>query len=353
MGSIENSSRPKKWRLSRSSINSRSSQSSAGSSETYNSSLGRTSFDFIWSHLTGKTSTDGGLESLENNALENHNETLLLAWSILVHKIKLGFHNPLILFVTLLIFTLFSVTGFVVIFSWASSNNDTFHTAQFAKGEDMVDLIDDELYKAQLPLFTLAEMAKQLPAFQSLPVSISNAPQFTFNKTNFRDVKSICNNENNAAKEEFVKFSTSLKYNSQMPAGLVQAQLSPQGVVCFEYQYVNSLKPTLLQGFDVLNNSDTQYYAYQSLQTNQTSLQGPIYLNHNHDQVLIARYPLYSSKKFWGFSSVIIDWKMIEKKLGIFQYFENLNMDYALLRPENEINSAFDELSPKQKVSWL
>ena len=350
MDSIENAGRPKQWRFRRSSNVSRSSQSSVDSAKPKRSGSGRTSLDFIWSHLFQKTSTDSVLEDIESNDLIDENKKLFLFWSIFAHKIKLGSRNPLILMVTLLIFTFFCVTGFVVIFSWTSSYNDSFYTAQFAKGEDMVDLIDDELYKAQLPLFTLAEMAKQLPAFQSLPINISNAPQFTFNKTNFRDVKSICSNENNAAKEEFVSFSNSFKQNSQMPAGLVQTQLAPQGVVCFEYEYVNSLKPTSLQGFDVLNNTDTQYYAYQSLQTNQTSLQGPVYLNHNHDQVLIARYPLYSLNKFWGFSSVIIDWKMIEKKLGIFEYFENLNMDFSLLRPENNINSTLDAKSRKQKV---
>jgi hypothetical protein len=171
----------------------------------------------------------------------------------------------------------------------------------------------NELDRAILPLFSLAQFATELAIFADLPNKIGMAhepgslPFLTNEDGSFnpkRNVTGVCDQPELVSK--FTQIASAIKLNAGMEGVLHNLQLAPEGVICLlnpmnnteDFDDGSFLDNTPAWGIDLLNTPFTKYIATSSLAKEEIGIAGPRPLSQcpTCGLYFIARLPVRTDK---------------------------------------------------------
>ncbi|KAL3913006.1 MAG: hypothetical protein SGILL_006662 [Bacillariaceae sp.] len=235
----------------------------------------------------------------------------------------------------------------------------------------------NQLDQAILPLFSLAQFVNEIPIFSDLESQIGyngepNAlPQLS---GTHRNVTGVCDQPELV--QRFNKIASTLKENAHMNGILVTLQLLPSAVGCVSYPLNNTedfpegvfLDNTGAIGHDLLLDPQRVFIAEQTLGGDDLVVAGPLTLRQCKEcdptvkKAFIARLPINSlqnnttadlttattGRKYgkWGFAVALINWEQLVVKSGMYEAFEEGDLEFQLTRTDrtyNETDSTIDE----------
>jgi sensor domain CHASE-containing protein len=224
----------------------------------------------------------------------------------------------------------------------------------------------EQLDKAILPLFSMAQFAVHLEAFQVLPelIGVAGADgSLPLNETSWtRNISGVCDNPE--LMETFAEIATTIKSQSGMDGILANIQLAPNGVICLLYPMNNTedfkedgmhLDNTPVWGLDIFQDPGMKYIALQSITKTEVGVAGPLTLKQcpECDPFFIARLPVMDDHHIidvdgtpyrrWGFATAIIAWTALVEKSGVYDTFENNQFEFQLTRTDNNLNTTTSE----------
>ena len=270
------------------------------------------------------------------------------------HCRKAAKHPKSILLPTLLTFAILTAAGLGLIIHHANEYRSTQTAKLLEEGRDMAYELDDVLAKALLPLFTLQEMAGQIDEFRTLPSSmVDRPPYFRDGGRAFRNVTDIC--LGSEVLEPYQRAADSIEKSAKMGPTLLNVQLQPSGVVCLSYPqsttYPNGLvmDHTRAIGLDRIHDSLQSASARRSIEErSKVGMTGPITLVQDTDraphETLIYWTPIFlggignlttldgvTYKDYWGFAGVLLDWDEVVAEVGLYDFFEERDMAFAIV----------------------
>jgi signal transduction histidine kinase/CheY-like chemotaxis protein len=239
--------------------------------------------------------------------------------------------------------------------------------------ESMGKHYSDELDRAILPLFSMAQFATEIDMFANLHAAIgpSNEPgslPFLYEKngtsTYKRNVTGVCDDPDLITR--YNSIAKAIKDHSQMDRTLVNLQLSPYGVICLVYpknntedfdhgHYVDSSR---VWGLDLLEEPKMRFIARESMKREEVGIAGPRPLNQCPECGLffIARLPVLSEHHVividgiayprWGFATAIINWNELFHHFEDHEPFNSKKFDFRITRTDqvyNETTKQYNE----------
>ena len=370
--------------ISSSFVTGKLSRRSLGSStaESTTSAISETQFQYLWSKIARKSSIQS-VESQDISIDDEKRQSLgtrccqlvskYLHLHALSYKLNIAFQHAYIVVSMSLTFCILTAIGLIIVFKYAEQMKEDERDYQLERATEQIAFgLDDSLYEASLPLFTMGEMARQIDAFDQLPNQTADAPVIYHNSTNpddngvFRDVSGICYpteaNQTISYIQTYHELASGIADDVNLTT-LTDINLDPSGVLCLLYKLGddiphNELKNHPAIGYDSLQSPADNHYTKKAFETNGPVMNGPFALieDGNESNSLIAIDPVfYGSNKsnFWGFSEVILDWKKMESQLDMHNYFYENVMEFHLTRPatkndvdvvhfNNEVSNSFD-----------
>lgn len=286
-------------------------------------------------------------------------------------------HTP-VFFVSLFVFLMLVGTSVAIVFtiSKEQENDKLKEATQLAL--DTGSYFSDQLDRAILPLFSMAQFALNLEIFQELPAVIGlagepGAAPFDESRADdrvYRNLTGVCDDLELVTR--FVSIASAIKEHSQMDDILVNIQLAPAGVICLLHPMNNTedfdngkyLDNTGAWGLDLLNDPIMRYNALGSIDDADVQVAGPMPLVQCPDcgNFFIARLPIVDpryeiigldgqSYPRWGFATALIDWTQMVYSSGILHSFRNGqggqgksldDFDFQLTRTDRKYNATAD-----------
>lgn len=212
---------------------------------------------------------------------------------------------------------------------------------------------DDILSGALLPLFTLQEMAGQFVEFQELQPQIVNKTTYTNpDGRSFRNVTETCTNEE--VWDLYQRAATSIMESSKLGNIMVNLQLQPAGTVCLNYPRYQTysdgitIDNTKSIGLDTINDIYQGGVTRESIKNRKLATTGPIVLvqdtsREDPHETIIYWTPIFEEgfeietlegekfDNYWGSSVILLDWDEIIKEVRLYEFFEERNMEFALV----------------------
>jgi len=151
--------------------------------------------------------------------------------------------HPSILLITIVIFVVLCAAGLSLVFLLPQTGEERAQQEAFLLAIETGQWFSDQLDRALLPLFSLAQFVSELDIFHDLDMQIGDvgapgaapliAPKYTH-----RNVTDICGNETLVSRYEHI--ASTIKKNAKMEGILVNLQLAPRAVVCLLHPIVNT-----------------------------------------------------------------------------------------------------------------
>ena len=270
-----------------------------------------------------------------------------------------------ILLMTALIFATILCTGVVLINFVAKANTTANRVDVQRLAVETGQFFANELDKATLPLFSLAQFATELELFDELAGEIGQAgspgslPFLNTTKEDMRvrrNITGVC--DQTEVVERFNKIAQAATVNAKLGDVLHNVQFAPFGVICLSSPlvYVDAEDGTTLNnsaviGVDILNTPQQQYLARESLKGESIGISGPRILVQCPDCGLyfIVRIPIVSMTNYieidgqeynrWGFATALIQWEKLVERSYIFDKFASQNKDFKLTRTDRVFNA--------------
>jgi hypothetical protein len=297
-----------------------------------------------------------------------------------IHLLK---SNHLILIVSLLIWTLMCGAGVALCIVFEKETDRVLRDQASAVAVETGAWFSDQLDRAILPLFSLAQFATELQKFHSLPASIGAAGEpgslpFLTTGSFHRNVTGVCDEP--ALVKRFTKIASTIKKRANMEGVLVNLQLAPHGVICLLHPMNNTedfsdgvfLDNSGVWGLDLLNDPAMKFIAEASVPRDEVVIAGPRRLTQCKDQscdatveqAFIARLPIEvedhdisvhgQAYKRWGFATALINWAKLVERSGVHETFEQRQLEFQLTRKDFKFNietDAYDEEVSRKVVA--
>ena len=262
-------------------------------------------------------------------------------------------HPRTIVLPTLLTFAILTTAGLFAIFHSSSQYNEDKSLKLLEEARELAYDLDDLLSGALLPLITLQEMAGQFVEFQELQPQIINETTYTnLDGRSFRNVTEICTDEE--VWDLYQRAANSIMESSKMGNIIVNLQLQPAGTVCLNYpQYQTysdgiTIDNTKSIGLDTINDIYQGGVTRESIKNRRLATTGPIVLiqdtsREDPHETIIYWTPIFqegfeietlNGEKFddyWGSSVILLDWDEIIEEVRLYEFFEERNMEFALV----------------------
>jgi len=278
-------------------------------------------------------------------------------------------HIPILL-ISVLVFCVLCGAGISIYLVFVESEEDNTRAEALELSTETGAWFSDQLDKAILPLFSIAQFATELEIFADLPGKIGEAGEagslpFLPNAdgtglSSHRNVTGVCDQPELASR--FVGISSAIKKNAKMEGVLVNLQLAPQGVICLLHPMNNTedfkngtfLDSTGAWGLDLLNSPEMSFIARAAIPTEEVSIAGPRQLTQcpECDPFFIARLPIQSEKNEikidgvayprWGFATALINWTELVKRSDVHENFEKRGFAFRLTRTDRNYNPDTD-----------
>jgi hypothetical protein len=233
-------------------------------------------------------------------------------------------------------------------------------------------MIADQLDRAILPLFSLAQFVGEIKSFESLAGRVSEVPM---RSASHREVTGVCDDED--VVERFDRIASSIKEDADMQGVLVGLQMVPDQVVCMVYPLINTEdfddgivqdnRPAI--GLDLGALPSRIGYSQAVLSSENVYTAGPLTLqecsdggecNVSVEKAFIAALPVDStnhtvqvgSQQFevWGSVEAIINWNALIERSDIFERFASDNKGFQLTRTDTSVDPESNEITSEVVV---
>ncbi len=267
---------------------------------------------------------------------------------------------PIIL-VSAMIFSIFAGAGIAVGVMIFKSQDTAIKEEARSMAIETGKVFSEQLDKAILPLFSMAQFAVHLDIFQELfdQIGTTGEPGALplSNETWKRNVTGICDNQ--ILVNTFVDIATTIKQQSGMNGILSNIQLAPNGVICLLHPMNNTedfvdgkfMDNTPAWGLDLFHDPAMEFIAKKSIKSEKVGIAGPLQLKQcpDCDPFFIARLPVVDSKheiivdgvpyKRWGFATALIAWTALVKETRIYDSFSSHGFEFQLTRKDRPFNT--------------
>lgn len=264
--------------------------------------------------------------------------------------------------VTAIIFWIFTGAGIGVGIMIYQSQNNAIQEEALALAVETGQFFSDELDKAILPLFSMAQFAVHLGVFQKLPDLIGLVGQpgaLPLSEVTWkRNVTGVCDDPQLVS--TFVDIANTIKRQSGMQGILTNIQLAPYGVICLLHPMNNTedfedgkfMDNTPAWGLDLFHDPAMEYIATKSIKSENVGVAGPLQLKQcpTCDPSFIARLPIIDNKHSiivdgvayprWGFATALIAWTALVNKSGIYETFADNGYEFQLTRRDRIFDNA-------------
>jgi hypothetical protein len=285
---------------------------------------------------------------------------------------KICQQNPLIVATGLFVFALLIGAGLALCFVFSTSKRNQVQEQALTLAVNAGSFFSDELDKALLPLFSMAQFVVELEIFQNLPRDIGPArgngslpllpPLYPGAPVSHRNVTGVCDQPDLV--QRFSEIASTIKRNAKMQGVLVNIQLAPQAVVCLLHPLNNTedfedgvfMDNSGALGLDLLVDEKLKFGAQKTLQSKSVGIVGPLSLRQCQgcdatvEKALIARLPIFVDDyeivvdgipyPDWGFATVLINWQELVTRSGIFEMFRAHDFEFQLTRTDQKYNAA-------------
>ncbi len=226
-------------------------------------------------------------------------------------------------------------------------------------------LAADQLDRAILPLFSLAQFVGEINAFNALAHLVAarplRPPMTPGGIQTHRDIDGICNNSD--VVDRFNGIAASIKKASEMEGALITLQLVPDQVVCMVYPLINTedfedgikmdSRPAI--GLDLIATPSRTAFSESVLSSNGVYMAGPLTLqqcsngrecNVSVKKAFIGALPINSGNRnhtilvndksfnLWGSVEAIINWEALIDRSDIFERFATDGKGFRLTRTD-------------------
>jgi signal transduction histidine kinase len=279
------------------------------------------------------------------------------------------------LMVSTLIFCLIAGSGIALSVIFTKSQLEYAEHEALETAESMGKHYSDELDRALLPLFSMAQFATEIDTFANLHAAIGPANEpgslpflYETNDTAYsgykRNVTGVCDDPGLVSR--YNSIAKAIKDHSQMNRTLVNIQLSPYGVICLVYPQKNSedfddghfIDSSIVWGLDLLEEPNMRFIARESMKKEVIGIAGPRPLQQCPECGLffIARLPVISEhheifidgKAYprWGFATAIINWDELVHSFYDHESFDKDILEFRITRTDqvyNQTTNQYDE----------
>ena len=224
-------------------------------------------------------------------------------------------------------------------------------------------MLADQLDRAILPLFSLAQFVGEIKTFDGLASRVAdrpNRPDMVIDGAmTHRDVDGICNERE--VLDKFNEIAASIKEAAEMEGVLVTLQLVPDQVVCMVYPLINTedfedgimldSRPAI--GLDLVAMPSRTAYSKSVLSSDGIYITGPLKLqqcldggscNVSVEKAFLAALPISSNNhtivvrgkpyQMWGSVEALINWNVLIQRSRIFEKFANDGKGFQLTRTD-------------------
>jgi len=385
----------------------RSSRRSSGRSSFSSSSQKMTSF---WSDLANENDLwEENDDDDRYNCCELFSAFWQSRWYLMKRNVSVLRKHPHIILLSLLVFIVFAAASMIMIAVLAQSQRDDLENERLEVRRAAEELaaqtgkfFSDQLDRAILPLFSMAQFVQELDIFHQLPNDIGLAGGKDYvgssegkkgalpfnpwdpavkNGPSHRNVTGVCDEPELV--ERFNQIAETIKENSKMEGVLVNVQLAPQAVVCMLYPQINyeDFDPPMYMdntgaiGHDLYNDPNRTAIAQATVPSDKVVIAGPLSLVQCFkcavavERAFIARLaieipdvsvpglnvtdpdtgkPRVYNK--WGFAVVLINWMELLNRSGVYEQFAKEGNEFQLTRTDQKQNTTTKEYYEKVVV---
>lgn len=291
---------------------------------------------------------------------------------------QLAWDHPQNCVLAIFICLILAVSGVAIATVFANAKQDALQEEALSLAEETGLFFSQNLDRAILPLFSLAQFVTELEIFKRLPDEIGlphengslpfMPPKVAGGPVTHRNVTSVCDDPHLV--ERFTSIASTIKKNAGMEGILVNLQLVPDAVVCLVHPVNNTedFPPGIFMdnsgalGHDLLTDSQRKFIAEATVPAKKVVIAGPLTLRQCQDcdptveKAFISRLPIDSEHnvitvkdkgyKKWGFAVAIINWNELVKQSGVYDVFEKEDLEFQLTRTDqnyDEVSDTFTE----------
>lgn len=274
--------------------------------------------------------------------------------------------------VSVFIFIVLSAAVISIIEVFVAAEQEDIRQTVVDQAIETGEWFSDQLDRAILPLFSMAQFATNLEIFRSLPSQIGVAHEpgsLPFvNGTHLRNVTGVCDDPELVTR--FTSIASGVKKHAKMDGLLVNIQLVPEGVLCLLHPMNNTedfedgkfLDNSGAWGLDLFDDPGMKFIARSSMKKEEIGIAGPLKLKQcpTCDPFFIARLPIvYDEHQIaidgvsynrWGFTTALINWKRLVEESGIYETFQHADQEFQLTRTDRNLNSDTGEYDERVVV---
>ena len=296
---------------------------------------------------------------------------------------KLVRRHPSILLWSFLLFAIIISVGSVVVVQFAQNYEDE-RIAEAREVAAMTGAIfSEQLDRAILPLFSIAQFVYELQEFRSLAAQIGQVgtpgalpllpPRVEGGDRTHRNISGVCDDPQIV--KRFGEIASTIKTNAKMDGILVNLQLAPAATVCLLHPLNNTedFPPGIFMdnsgavGHDLFTDPQRRFIAEATIPAERVVTAGPLPLrqcgdcNPTVEKAFIARLPIYMDEysmevggktyPAYGFAVALINWQALVDRSNVFETFEESgDMGFMLTRTDRKYDEATDTFSDKVVV---
>jgi hypothetical protein len=280
---------------------------------------------------------------------------------------QLAGREPQHILLALFLFIVLLVAGVAIATIFANSHKTQMELDALTLAKETGLYFSQNLDKAILPLFTLAQFVNEIESFRSLPERIGLAgeegsipflpPTADGDMPTHRNVTGVCDDQ--SLLEQYDRIAGAIKKDSGLDGILVNLQLVPDAVVCLVHPVNNTedfppgiyMDNTGAIGHDLLSDPARKFIAEATVPSNDVVIAGPLSLFQCQDcdptveKAFIARLPIKSEANFiavngeryarWGFAVALINWNELVQRSGVYEVFQAEGMEFQLTRTDS------------------
>lgn len=317
------------------------------------------------SHANGKSAAHE--EVGEINRDDKSSSPSATAPTVLQRHKDLAARHPQYIILATVIFCFLLGAGLAIATVSANVQIDQMEADAWSVAEETGQFFSQNLDRAILPLFSLAQFAREIQEFRELPSQIGLPledgslpfldPPTSGDHPTHRNVTGVCDNP--LLTEKFDRIAGAIKKDAGMDGVLVNLQLVPDAVVCLVHPVNNTvdfppgvyLDNTGAIGHDLLYDPTRKFIAQATVPSEKVVIAGPLKLlqcpencNPLVEKAFIARLPIPSETNVilvdgnphmrWGFAVALINWNALVEKSGVYESFADGEMEFQLTRTD-------------------
>jgi signal transduction histidine kinase/CheY-like chemotaxis protein len=289
----------------------------------------------------------------------------------LYHKVRAMMPYSTTFWVSLLVFIALAAVCIVIVTTIALDRRAEREDEAIHLAEETGLYFSNQLDRAILPLFSIAQFATNLDIFKVLPAQIGSGgapgslpylPRETNASSLLRNVTGLCDDPELVSR--FISIASAIKETASMNGILVNLQLAPHGVICLLHPMNNTedfedgkfLDSSGAWGLDLLHDPRMMFIAQASLPNEDVTVAGPLALVQcpTCGNFFIARLPIFDpnhtivdmngvSYPRWGFATALIDWNRLVVQSGVYESFQErrgrAQYEFQLTRTDKLFNA--------------